>query len=154
MHSLGLSNPVLKSLYEEANELVEKWHGIVNSAFIKVTLPCISLPYFMGSFILYYYTDLGKDAFHLPFIAWWFLDWRNPLGYLLIFSYELLIIYYSIMFCAVFVCIPFGSCHFMQTFANDIISELKELNTLNEKSEIEFFNRFRKTIEFHVLAKR
>lgn len=148
-----MSNPSSKALYEEANQFVEKWHKIINFAFVKVTLPFITLPYAVWSYYLYFNNDSGPDSFHLPFPVWFPFEWRHPIGYLLAFIIEFIVIYYAIMFCSVFVCFPFGTCHFMATFAIDIKMELNTLNELNEGDEVKLLEKLYSIIEFHAIAK-
>lgn len=65
-----MTNPTSVARYEQANTFVEKWHNIIHIAFINVTIPCITLPYFIWSYFSYFTTDIGGDAFILPFSAW------------------------------------------------------------------------------------
>lgn len=57
----------LKSLYEKANEQVEKCSQIINSIAIRCLLPCVLLPKFITSFYAYFITNLGSNGFDLPF---------------------------------------------------------------------------------------
>lgn len=68
---LGLEFPVLKLKYEEMNRLVEKWSDIAYFIIIKVSAFFVYiLPKCINSFYGYYATDLGSEAFDLPFPAW------------------------------------------------------------------------------------
>lgn len=58
------------------------------------------------------------------------------------------------MFCAVFVCFPLGTCHFITTFADDLKAELIALNKLVEVNEAKLFEQLCNFIEFHGIAKR
>lgn len=66
----GLLNPTSVIIYEEANAFAEKWINIITFVFVKVTLPGITIPFFLISYLLYFTTDLGEDSFLLPFVAW------------------------------------------------------------------------------------
>lgn len=63
----GLENPISKKIYEEANQQIEKWSKILNMLMRKVTTPCLALPKFIVSFVIYFATDLGNDAFQLQY---------------------------------------------------------------------------------------
>lgn len=62
---------VSRKIYEEMNAFVEKWSYIIDLAFNKVSTASISVPCFVLSYFLYFATDLGQDAFILPFRVWW-----------------------------------------------------------------------------------
>lgn len=67
---LGVNKQKLVAMYEEANAFVEKWTKIIRFAFINATIPLITLPFLMISYCLYFTTDLGSEAFILPFKLW------------------------------------------------------------------------------------
>lgn len=71
---IGSINPALMRLYKETDAFVEKWHGRFMFTLIYITIPCISLPYLIWSFYLYYTTDLGKNAFREPFAFWYYFE--------------------------------------------------------------------------------
>lgn len=67
----GSEHPESKVLYDEVNRLVEKCSEIAYFVMVKLTAVCIVLPKFGISMFVYLTTDLGYDAFELPFPAWW-----------------------------------------------------------------------------------
>lgn len=66
----GLGNPISKTHYEKVNEKIEKLSGKLYFALVKISLPAFVLPDFIVSFFLYFSTDLGNQAFKLPFPTW------------------------------------------------------------------------------------
>lgn len=64
------NNPKSIMIYKNANAFAEKWTNTVYVAMV-LTIPFVSLPYMFASYYLYYTTDLGREAFVLPFIAWY-----------------------------------------------------------------------------------
>lgn len=68
--NLGMKNDVLKAMYKDRLANVEKWSEILQFALINISLPCIMIPLFVTSFILYLTTDTGSDAFQFPFGIW------------------------------------------------------------------------------------
>lgn len=127
-------------------ELLFVYHQRFGKRFISFAFRCLVhlLPL----------THFKYSLFNRCIFFRWPFEWRHPFGYLSIFIYEFIIIYYAIMFCAVFVCFPFGTCHFMTTFANDIKMELISLNELIEENEGELLEKLFSIIEFHAIAKR
>lgn len=83
-------------------------------------------------------------------------DWRIPSGYLFFFWFEFITIYYSIMYCAIFVCYPFGTCCFMTAFADDIKMEVIKLNKIHEKEKtaVELYERLCRIVDFHAAVKQ
>lgn len=66
----GLKSPTSKSIYMEANIFVEKWSSIIYVLFTKASVPIMILPLLILSYFLYFTTDLGRNAFQLPFVIW------------------------------------------------------------------------------------
>lgn len=76
IHSSGLDDSGLdwtttKSIYDDANKSIEKWIKRVHFVIVNVTLFCYIAPRPIISFIKYFTTDLGFDAFELPFPVLW-----------------------------------------------------------------------------------
>lgn len=67
----GLENPVSQTIYKKFNQKTEKITSIINSAAIKILYPNILMPTLIASFYAYFTTDLGNDAFQLPFPYWY-----------------------------------------------------------------------------------
>lgn len=62
-------NPISKALYEGTNKFVEKLHRVIFFGFIKITFPCITIPFVVYSYFLYFTTDSAEDSFIVPFKA-------------------------------------------------------------------------------------
>lgn len=69
--SIGLMNPTLKTIYRKTNEEIKKVHKILNFALVKSTPVCVTIPVFIASFVAYFTTDLGTEAFELPIPTMW-----------------------------------------------------------------------------------
>lgn len=67
---IGVENPVSKIIYEQTNEKFEKWTKIIYFVCMKVTLPGCMAPNFFISYYNYFATDLGREAFRLPYPEW------------------------------------------------------------------------------------
>lgn len=67
-------NPEWKFKYSNLNDKIEKWSNILYSALIKVSVPGILLPNFISSYYLYFSSDLGSEAFGLPYLFWYDLN--------------------------------------------------------------------------------
>ena len=68
---LGMKNPKSKIIYEKTNQLAEKLSTAVFFVIVKVSVPCIVFPKCIISYIVYFTTDLGADAFDSPLPMWW-----------------------------------------------------------------------------------
>lgn len=62
--------PSSKAIIDETNARVEKWSGILFFVMVKMTLLFGALPWFICTYFIYFTTDLGVDAFVLPFPLW------------------------------------------------------------------------------------
>lgn len=58
------------ALFEKTNQRVEKWSEIISFLASKVIPICSILPSFIGSFLFYFVTEKGNDAFELPVPMW------------------------------------------------------------------------------------
>lgn len=65
-----MNNPISKQIYIGYIERIEKWCQNLTFAIMKVTLQCMMWPLFITSFVTYWTTNNGSDAFQLPFYAW------------------------------------------------------------------------------------
>lgn len=70
MKLLGLEHETATAIYEQTNRRVEKVADIFFVGFVKVLPTCVFLATFLLSFIKYFTTDLGGDAFELPVLGW------------------------------------------------------------------------------------
>ena len=70
LNSTGMENPLCKVIYEKANEKIEKLSEIIYFAGVKVSPASTVVPYACVSYFLYFTSDLGEDAFIVPFPMW------------------------------------------------------------------------------------
>lgn len=66
----GYKNSESKKIYEKINERIEKWTKILYFVWMRGTFPGTMLPNCIISYFLYFATDLGSNAFRLPFPIW------------------------------------------------------------------------------------
>lgn len=64
---LGSAHPGSKAIYNETNQLIEKWSKIIYFLAVYILLPALMLPKFAISLVCYFVTDMGSDALELPF---------------------------------------------------------------------------------------
>lgn len=69
-NSTGMENPSSKSIYEKANERIEKITEFIFFVSVKVSPIFIMIPYFFTSYFFYFTLDLGKEAFRMPYPLW------------------------------------------------------------------------------------
>lgn len=67
----GLTNPTLKTIYTQTSDKIRRMSDVFDSIFVKMTAAYLTIPIFVGSFITYFTTELGADAFKLPFPSMW-----------------------------------------------------------------------------------
>lgn len=67
---LGLKYPKSKALYEKTNRQVELISKIIQFVVLYVSPPVLVLPNAIICLFMYFTTDLGNDAFNLPFPTW------------------------------------------------------------------------------------
>lgn len=67
---LGLQYPELKTMYEKTNRLVERISKVIVFVYATVLRPLIIFPAALRSYLIYFTTDLGADAFILPVPMW------------------------------------------------------------------------------------
>lgn len=68
---LGSTNAVKTTIYKKACTLVEKSSNYIYTGLVKIACPMTIIPYILWSYFMYYTTDLGRDAFTLPFVLWY-----------------------------------------------------------------------------------
>lgn len=73
---LGCEYPDSKDIYGRVNKKNEKWTKMLDFVLLKVTLPGVIMPNFIISYFLYFATDLGSEAFRLPFPKWYIIHQR------------------------------------------------------------------------------
>lgn len=59
-----------KTIYSKAIAFVNNFTKILYFILMKIAFPLITFPYLMTSYHRYLTTDLGPDAFQLPFHTW------------------------------------------------------------------------------------
>lgn len=64
-------NATSKLIYTKTSEKIEKIAAMFNFALVKMTPACETIPIFIASSVTYFTTDLGTDAFVLPFPTMW-----------------------------------------------------------------------------------
>lgn len=67
---IGLINPTSKAIYDEIDGKLEFWVKMLDLLVVNVMPVGITFPMLIISYFVYYTTDLGADAFQLPFYAW------------------------------------------------------------------------------------
>lgn len=63
-------NPISKKYYEKVSRRIGYWVTFFDITINKLTIPGVMLPSFVMSYFNYYTTDMGGDAFNLPFPMW------------------------------------------------------------------------------------
>lgn len=66
----GSRSQTAKAIYTETSQTTEKW---TQRAFILMTIVtpvCLTLPLTLVDFFIYFTTDLGREAFDMPFSTW------------------------------------------------------------------------------------
>lgn len=67
------------SLHLKTSAKINKLANVLFFVYIKVTWPGVILPPLVMSYYKYYTTDMGLDAFHLPFYMWYELVRFSPI---------------------------------------------------------------------------
>lgn len=67
---LGSMDPDKRQMYEKQCALSEKVSHYIYVAISKVMIPCVTIPYVILSYFMYYIKDMGEDSFILPVVAW------------------------------------------------------------------------------------
>lgn len=65
-----MEDPEALSTYLKLDERIEIWSNLFHFLVVQVTVPLVIMPKFLISFYLYFATDLGSEAFNLPFPVW------------------------------------------------------------------------------------
>lgn len=63
-------NPKSKAILDEMTRLLEKWSVIGHFTIAIMTPICILCPNVIISYVVYFTTDAGNEAFELPLPAW------------------------------------------------------------------------------------
>lgn len=68
---VGLTHPAVRAIYEQVNPQLEKWCDFVIFFAINVLYPTAMLTIFTITYAIYFMTDLGNEAFLMPFPYWY-----------------------------------------------------------------------------------
>lgn len=68
---LGLEYPESKAIYDETNQQIEKFSGIIYLVTVRGTPICLVFPKFIACLFVYFTTNLGKGALELPLPMWY-----------------------------------------------------------------------------------
>ena len=68
---IGMVNTESELMWGNLNGKIEKWSDMFYSIIIKVTVPGLLIINFIMSYYLYFTSDLGSDAFTLPYPFWY-----------------------------------------------------------------------------------
>lgn len=63
-------SPASKAIYDETNRFVEKWCGIGVFVFVQLSSIGIVAPKAVISYVVYFGTNAGSEAFELPLFFW------------------------------------------------------------------------------------
>lgn len=66
----GLQYPESQKIYEKINPKVEEWCKLIYFLNMKVFFPTVMSMKFVFSFVQYFMTNLGNDAFEVPLPFW------------------------------------------------------------------------------------
>lgn len=67
---IGSKKPTKRAMYVRSNQTAEKWSNIAFIFIAMVTPVCFIFPKAILVCFTYVTTDLGNDAFQLPFDMW------------------------------------------------------------------------------------
>lgn len=66
----GSKKPESEAIHVETNRIAEKWCEIGHFAIAKVTPICLIFPKIIISYVIYFTTNAGNEAFELPLLFW------------------------------------------------------------------------------------
>lgn len=66
----GMENPASKKIHEETYENIDKCTRYLYYFCVKITVPGVMIPQMITSYLNYFTTDMGKEAFKLPYPEW------------------------------------------------------------------------------------
>lgn len=153
----GRKYPTSQIIYDDNFEIIKKWDGLVNLFVMRISLHGAMWSKYIASFAMFFFTDLGRDSFALPFPMWWayplctfffalereshfFLlnilfslrrlpfDTQNPIGYTIGFFIQYIIFIYICLFNACIVSLSIGSYLSMAALTKDVKGELSWIN--------------------------
>lgn len=65
----GIATPASNAVYENMNRKLSTWNRIFHHIFVKTSLFSVTLPNLVLSFLIYFTTEAGENAFILTFLA-------------------------------------------------------------------------------------
>lgn len=57
-------------IYTKANKFIEKWSKVLRLILAGGSTICLTIPFVVYGYFVYFTTDSETDAFYLPFIIW------------------------------------------------------------------------------------
>ena len=174
-------NPQKALIYKKTSTIVEIASNAVYVVYVKILFPFTTVPYLFMSYLKYFATDLGKDAFDLPFLLWYqtvmpcdcsfntnyykffpffhsreIFDWKTPTTYIFAFIFELIGGAYVLIVAAILLIHGIGSVLMSIAFLDDIRIDLKKLNKFKKlkKTEAELYENLCEFIQFHSRIKQ
>lgn len=119
--------------------------------YVKFVFPCTTIPYLLMSYFNYFTTDLGSDAFLLPFVMWKIFNRRTPIAYLFAFTLQFLAAAYTILVGTTLMLHVFGSIWLFMAFVYDVRTEMDGLDAYRqtEISDAKFYKHLCEFIQFH-----
>lgn len=70
LNCAGMKDPLANKIYTRSCNLIEVFNEFLRFAMVKVTVHLMMWPMCIYSYFTYFTTDLGQNAFELPFYAW------------------------------------------------------------------------------------
>lgn len=140
-------------MYITTDKKVGIWIKFLNFLILKTTPIFIVVPKLIASYILYYTTDAGSEAFELPTPVWYPFDWKNPKGYLIAISIQFVVI--SIILYA-FLCMLILQVEALLmtiSMAKDIKYSLYAINKKSKANRANIVEPFTEVVQFHSNAK-
>lgn len=71
---VGLQDPVVKAMYIENNQFMEKVGKISFTVLVKLSPICFVFPKAILCYWIYFTSDLGNATFDLPYVMWLVFD--------------------------------------------------------------------------------
>lgn len=162
-------------MYKETKRFVEKVSTISFTLLVQLSPICFVFPKAIFCFWVYLTSDLGNDAFDLPFVMWlvfnqfnlriekrfiltnvyliWRFpfDWRNPYGYLAAVLIQCVATLYLFLFATCTLPIAFGVYMLSRTIAKDLMICINSINDRAQMkgNEVAIIKQFFKILEMH-----
>lgn len=130
----GLKFEDVKAIYGHTNQQIElQLTRISYFFFAKFTPASLCLPNFVLSFVNYFATDLGNDAFVLPIFMWFPFEWNDPIRYVLITVLQYTMVDITMIPISCTVSVVIGSLLWLQSIEKDIDHGLNGINANMKK---------------------